>query len=203
LPVIQLPLGAAPSRPKSALALEAQQIISATGRYLDEISVRYFQTVHSYIPIISRNYFHSGLISFGATQEPDFAILLLAMCLLTYQPGSRKDVTELYLNARSLFLQAQALCKPSLHVVQAGILLAVHEYSRRSPEQALITIGGCVRMAHTAGLRRPTCPPMHKHTGAIAEVAEALDEHTNTWWGMLIYERYIKGIFPRAKLKNR
>ncbi|KAL3441449.1 hypothetical protein BJX65DRAFT_288532 [Aspergillus insuetus] len=184
-----LHLSAAPHRSESSLSLEAQRIISTTGRYLDEISVRYFQTVHSCIPIISRNHFHGSLISFGATQEPDFALLLLAMCLFTYHPGPGKDVTELYLNARSLFLQAQTLCKPSLRLIQAGILLAVHEYSRRSPEQALINIGGCVRMAYTAGLQRPTCLPMQKHTGANAEVGEPLDEHTNTWWGMLIYER--------------
>ncbi|KAL2839447.1 hypothetical protein BJX68DRAFT_198474 [Aspergillus pseudodeflectus] len=182
-------LSAAPNRSERTLSLEAQWVISTTGRYLDEISVRYFQTVHPYIPIISRNRFHTRLLSFGATQEPDFAILLLAMCLVTYRSDPGKDVTELYLSARSLFLQAQALCRSSLRLIQAGILLAVHEYSRRSPEQALITIGGCVRMAHTARLQQPTCPPVPKCSSMVDLNDESVDEHANTWWGLLIYER--------------
>ncbi|KAJ0418605.1 hypothetical protein BJY00DRAFT_314756 [Aspergillus carlsbadensis] len=184
-----LHLTAAPSQSENPLSLEAQRIIRTTGRYFDEISVRYFQTVHSYVPIIARNHFHSNLISFGASQEPDFAILLLAMCLLTYRFEPRRDDTSLYLSARSLFFQAQALCKPSLRLVQAGILLAVHEYSCRSPEQALITIGGCVRMAHTAGLERPTCTPATGRSDTVERNDGSVDEHANTWWAMLIYER--------------
>ncbi|KAL3496293.1 hypothetical protein BJX62DRAFT_193847 [Aspergillus germanicus] len=180
---------ATPNQSENTLCLEAQRIIRTTGRYLDEISVRYFQIVQPYLPIISRNHFQTTLISCGATQEPEFAILLLAMCLITSQSSPETDVTSLYHNARSLFLQAQALCKPSLSLIQAGILLAVHESSRRAPEQALITIGGCVRMAHTAGLLRPTCPPTSGYSGTIEKNDEQIDEQMNTWWAMSIYER--------------
>jgi hypothetical protein len=122
------------------------------------------------------------------------------MCLVTYRSGPGKDVTELYLSAGSLFLQAQALCRPSLRLIQAGILLAVHEYSCRSPEQALITIGGCVRMAHTAGLQRPTCAPVPKCSSMIEKDDESVDEHANTWWGLLIYERSVCGISTAPRL---
>ncbi|KAL3456617.1 hypothetical protein BJX64DRAFT_270296 [Aspergillus heterothallicus] len=181
-------LSAAPTVREKTLSLQAQQIISTTGQYLDEISVRYFQTVHSYIPIISRKAFHASLITFGSAQQPDFALLMLIMGLLTYRPIPDADTTALYLSSRSLFLQAQALCKPSLRLVQAGILLAVYEYSRRSPDHALITLGGCVRMAHSTGLRRPSCLPGCKPPGDSAG-DEAFTEHTNKWWGILIYER--------------
>ncbi|KAL2837353.1 hypothetical protein BJY01DRAFT_221080 [Aspergillus pseudoustus] len=188
-PIARLGLGATSSSLESTLSLHAQQIISTTGsQYFDEISVRYFQTVHPYIPIISRERFHTSLITFGATQQADFAILLLSMCLLTSRPSLDTDTTALYLSSRSLFLQAQTLCQPSLRLVQAGVLFAVFEYAQRSPEQALITVGGCVRMAHTAGLQGPSYLPVPKPAQGGGEV-ENSNEHTNTWWAIMIYER--------------
>ncbi|KAL2869620.1 uncharacterized protein BJX67DRAFT_333816 [Aspergillus lucknowensis] len=175
---------------EDTLYAQAQRILGATGQYFDEISVHYFRTKHSFVPILSRRHFHNSLVSF-ATSRADFAILLLSMCLFSYRPSPDRsiDIGTLYLSVRSLFLHAQALCKSSLRLVQAGVLLAFYEYSNGKPEQALITIGGCVRMAHAAGLKYPSSLPKGSSTENDEQMGQIDDEQTNTWWVILIYER--------------
>ncbi|KAL6230657.1 hypothetical protein BDW75DRAFT_234225 [Aspergillus navahoensis] len=165
---------------------EVQRIISFTGQYLDEVSVRYFQSIHWYLPIISRQRFHAHLLSFGTDPGPDFSVLLLSMCMLTYSPdpgrpdGRHVDPLTLYLAAKSLFSQAQTIGRPSLNLIQAGILIAVFEYWRGELDRGFVSIGGCARMAYAAGLKRPTSLPSMNNDVYPDE------EDGSTWWGICI-----------------
>ncbi|KAL2828476.1 hypothetical protein BDW59DRAFT_170962 [Aspergillus cavernicola] len=158
--------------------------------------VRYFQGIHTFVPIVSRQRFQAWLLSFGADPQPDFALLVLCMGLLTYstnspnppapQGGHRVEDSTLYVATKSLMAQAQALCTPTTQLTQAGVLLAVYEYAHGDPQQAFMTIGSYARMAYAAPLRflpslTSTIPP---RTSWIAE-----EEEINTWWGIRICER--------------
>ncbi|EXJ77053.1 hypothetical protein A1O3_10211 [Capronia epimyces CBS 606.96] len=79
--------------PGTLLCDQVLGLLEATGMYLDEISVGYFQGgIHSVVPIISRRRFHTHLISFGGDDDTtrlrrrrpraEFALLLLTMALL-------------------------------------------------------------------------------------------------------------------------
>lgn len=59
-------------------------IIRAYGKYVDEITVKYFQGVHRWLPIISRSRFQDRLVVIPSCPAADFSILLLSMCLVTH-----------------------------------------------------------------------------------------------------------------------
>ncbi|KAL4876767.1 hypothetical protein BJY04DRAFT_222775 [Aspergillus karnatakaensis] len=186
----QLPLQDPLSSTELALCHQAQNLITATGQYLDEVSVCYFQGVHSFVPMISRSRFHDQLLSYGASPRADFAMLLLSMSLLTCSPAPADspgiESFSYYLSVKSLLCQAQTLCRPSLDLIQAGVLLAVFEYACGEPEQALMTIGVYARMAYAAGLKRPTSLPDNIATDTPSHI-EA--EQHDTWWAISICER--------------
>ncbi|KAJ5553305.1 hypothetical protein N7494_002683 [Penicillium frequentans] len=179
---------------ESALCVQAQRLLDTTGLYLDEISARYFQGIHTFVPIISRRRFHTELLSFGTDPKADFTLLVICMALLIYSADSDRpepqgehrveDLTH-YVATKSLMAQAQALCAPTTHLIQAGVLLAVYEYAHGHPEQAFVTIGSYARMAYAARLRsissltRTTTP----------RTDWTVEEESNIWWGIRICER--------------
>ncbi|KAJ5347776.1 uncharacterized protein N7506_001029 [Penicillium brevicompactum] len=174
----------------------AQRLLETTGLYLDEISVRYFQGVHTFVPIISRRQFHTQLLSFGANLQADFALLVLCVALLVSSTDSfdvlgpqgpnRIEDSTLYIATKSLMAQAQALCAPTTRLVQAGVLLSVYEYAHGYPEQAFVTIGSSARMAYAAQLRSTPASARNAPSQIDWTIEE---EEINTWWGIRICER--------------
>lgn len=175
-------------------------MLETTGLYLDEISVRYFQGVHTFVPIISRRQFHTQLLSFGANLQADFALLVLCVALLVSSTDSfdvlgpqgpnRIEDSTLYIATKSLMAQAQALCAPTTRLVQAGVLLSVYEYAHGYPEQAFVTIGSSARMAYAAQLRSTPASARNAPSQIDWTIEE---EEINTWWGIRICERYVPG----------
>lgn len=193
-----IPRGPPVSTVESTLCVQAQRLLETTGLYLDEISVRYFQGVHTFVPIISRRQFHARLLSFGANLQADFALLVLCVALLVSSPDSfdvlgpqgphRIEDLTLYTATKSLTAQAQALCAPTTRLVQAGVLLSVYEYAHGHPEQAFVTIGSSARMAYAAQLR--SIPAFARNAPSQIDWTIA-EEEINTWWGIRICERYV------------
>lgn len=75
-----------PNRVDRALHFRVCEIIRAYGKYIDDITVIYFQGVHRWLPIISRSRFHYRLMLLQNSASADFSILLLSMCLITHNP---------------------------------------------------------------------------------------------------------------------
>jgi hypothetical protein len=185
--------------------VEVHSIIRATGQFVDDITARYFQGFHRHLPVISRTLFYNSLVTLGAAPAADFSVLLLTLCLITYAPalGYRSphgvpgfvEQQSLYLTARSLFAQVQVSYSPSVPLIQAGLLLAVYEYTHGRPEDAFITIAGSARMAYAAGI--------HPRGGLQMQIAGKIglspdidlllqtEEASNTWWGLVVCERYV------------
>jgi hypothetical protein len=185
--------------------LEVHSIIRATRQFVDDISARYFHGFHSHLPVISRIRFYNNLITLGATPAADFSILLLTICLITHAPalgyqsghGATRSVEQqsLYLTARSLFAQVQVYCSPSVPLVQASLLLAVYEYTHGRPDDAFVTIAGSARMAYAARIHaRDRHQTQMTHTAghnADTDLLLQAEEAANTWWGIVICERYV------------
>jgi hypothetical protein len=220
---LDLPLAAAPSptRPlhrftvpasilvavETDLYLLVQHSIRASGLFVDDISSRYFDGIHRYIPVISRPRFQHDLIGPGSAPSAGFSVLLLAMCLVHSSPALGRsgqaasqnfphvEYASLHLTATALFAQAQAQCPPSLYLLQAGLLLALYEYLSGRPDKAFTSIACCARMAYAA--RMHVCnqpspqPPWHPIDNAPTALAYKLQvqEAANTWWGIIIFER--------------
>ncbi|KAI9708023.1 MAG: hypothetical protein M1820_004227 [Bogoriella megaspora] len=182
---------------------EVHSIIRATGQFVEDIIARYFHDLSRHLPIISRTRFYNNLISLGAAPADDFSVLLLAICLITRTPalGYRPEddsprpaeQQSLYLNAKSLFAQIQVSCPPSITLVQAGLLLAVYEYTHSRPDDAFVTIAGVARLAYAAGIHTRQIPM----TGAASRNIDTdsllrAEEAANTWWGIIICEREVE-----------
>ncbi|KAI1736051.1 hypothetical protein F4680DRAFT_271019 [Xylaria scruposa] len=193
---------------EASIYAEVNRLIRSTGRFLDDVSASYFQSIHHYLPFISRVRFQRDLVTVGAVPSAGFSLLLLSMCLATLRTkpdaptvplagGTRKaDRTAFHLATRSLYSQVQTLFPPSLSLIQAGLLLSLHEYGYGRPDDALVSIAGCARMAYAARIHRgssylprspkPTDDPnIPTKTGIRLDIEEA----ANTWWGVIICER--------------
>lgn len=190
------------------LYLQVHSLIRATGQFVDEVSARYFQGVHHHLPVISRTRFNSSLVTLGSTPSASFSVLLLSICLVTSSPelgrasGSatrtqQVDRRSLHLATRSLLAQAQAVFPPSLHLVQAGLLLSLYEFAYGCPDMALATIAGCARMGYAARIHVHIRPPQQAPGSLKTDVATDRgtdywlrnEEAANTWWGVVICER--------------
>lgn len=172
------------------LHVQVGRIIWAYGKYVDEISTRYFQGIHRWLPVISRQRFHDRLISFRDSSTAGFSILLLSMYLVTSHPaavlrGKEYDQVTLYLTTKMLFTQAQAVLPTSTNLVQAGLLIATYEYGHGLTDVAYISIGTCARMALTAGLLKTK---FNQRPGAGESLVKELEER-NLWWGILLSDR--------------
>lgn len=183
--------------------LEVHGIIRGTRQCVDDISARYFQLFHRHLPVISRTRFYNSLTTLGAAPAADFSVLLLTICLTTYAPalgyqsghGATRSVEQqsLYLTARSLLAQVQVSCSPSVPLIQAGLLLAVYEYTHGRPDDAFVTIAGSARMAYAVRIHaRDRYQTQMVHTAGHNMNADLLvqaEEAANTWWGIVIFER--------------
>lgn len=173
---------------------------------MDDISARYFRHYHPHLPIISRTRFYKNLITLGTSPAADFSALLLSLCLVTYAPASgcpfgqdgtpAMELQHLYLTVRSIFAQVQVTCSPSVYLIQAGLIIALFEYTRFQPENAFATIASVVRMAYAARIhlnhsdqdRARVVPDQ----GTMTDLLQENEEAANTWWGIVIYERYVR-----------
>lgn len=182
-----------PTNIGSVVYLQIYRIIRATGRNFDEIKDRYFHGIHMFVPIICPDRFNNKLDKLQrAAPSPDLSLLFLSMCLATYHPEfshpqntEPPDLTTLYLMTKTLFAQVQASSSLSLHLIQAGVLIAVYEYASGRNSDSLATIGYCARLGISHRLHLVT-PSRATDDEPFTQV-----EEWNTWWSIFICERSI------------
>ena len=184
---------AEPTSVDAVLYSQVCRIITTYGKYVDDISVSYFQGVHRWLPIISRRRFHDRLMNLRGPATADFSVLLLAMCLVTSRPAedskSRvRDQETLYLSSKMLFAHAQSFTATSTHLIQAGLLIATYEYAQGLSDAAFVSIGTCARMAYAAGLSNGALRDTREQ-GSLSDQDWACENH-NLWWGIVLCERY-------------
>ncbi|ORY03675.1 hypothetical protein BCR34DRAFT_591505 [Clohesyomyces aquaticus] len=164
----------------AALSLEVLSIIHACHSSVEDMSMRYFEGLHLWIPFLCPSYFRRELIQFQSEPTAEFALFLLSICLLTYDPSQRYPPPTgheaLYLQVKMVFTQVYVLRRPSVHLIQAGIFTSIWEYAHGRPDASLTSIDICARMAYMADLhRKPEC--------------SGWSQAWNTWWAIRIFER--------------
>jgi hypothetical protein len=166
-------------------------IIRQDGHLFEDITTRYFSGVHKWLPIISRKRFHQKLVQFQSIPNADFSILVLTMRLITQHPSTDPDKEQdretLYLATKTLFTQVQTFAPASLHIIQAGIILAAYEHAHGMLEAAYVSIGACARMAFVLEMHNRQCSEEPQGTEAWLDDEESLA----TWWGLVICDRLV------------
>ncbi|KAI0155265.1 hypothetical protein GGR57DRAFT_93086 [Xylariaceae sp. FL1272] len=189
------------------ISAQVLRLIRETGQFPEDICTRYFDCTHHCLPVISQERFQRSLVALGSTPSVGFSMLLLSILLLTSTPrpdpsispqsNTRKiDRVSLYLTARALFAQVQALYTPTKRLIQAGLLLSMYEYVQGRPDAAITSLAGCARMAYAHCGNKPAHLPTEtskeQHISRLETDREyrlGVEEATTTWWGLVICER--------------
>lgn len=119
------------------------------GNIVTEIFQDYVNTIHLWMPIVSKKRMDTGVAVHNA--GPDLAMLFLAMRLITSAPDA--DATHsLYAMAKSFLAALDAAGFVSQRCLQALLLVALYEYSQAIYPAAWMTVGACARYVELLGI---------------------------------------------------
>ncbi|KAH8806334.1 hypothetical protein F5882DRAFT_496594 [Hyaloscypha sp. PMI_1271] len=95
-----------------------------------------------------------------------------------------------------MYTLLQSTGKVSMELVQAGVLVACYEHCQALHQDAWLSIGACVRMAHLMGLHTVlrNMLPKERNERNILESKRCL------WWGIVVIERVINAEYKDNRL---
>jgi hypothetical protein len=130
----------------------AQEVLTtlAQGNTVAETCAAYFNTIHFWMPIISKRRMDLGIPLRNA--GPDLAMLFLAMKLVTSQPDEGATESPFYLASKNFLSVLEAKGEVSLLCLQAMVLVAIYEYGHAVYPAAWMTVGACARYADILGI---------------------------------------------------
>jgi hypothetical protein len=157
---------------------------------IHSITENYFQTIHTWLPIVSRKRMSLNLANPNLDPTADLAVLLLSMKMMTTKSiingGAVRN--DLYWRVKGLasILESNALL--SVQLLQSIVLLGAYEIGHAVFPSAYLTTGHAARLGHALGVHnRREAPQMLKRPGAWAE----LEETGRTWWAVMLLDRYV------------
>jgi hypothetical protein len=176
----------------ATLNLQVNRMMQATGFTFQEISERYFQGFHVWLPVICPTLLESTC-SHYIVPPADISVLILAIYLIVLCPpsASHRNPNEvgpeqLYVFVKMLASQVQAGISGTDPLLQASILISAYEYASGRPETAYISINSCLGMAFILGVNEYRDPQFLNNEVDRLKSRESW----NIWWGLVILQRY-------------
>ena len=165
------------------------EIVSLVGD-LSEIramALTFFQTIHSWLPIISRRRFYHHVLNPLVSPSADTTLLLLSMKLAvsTHREFTEASRNPLYLAVKRFFLEFEISGALTIQLLQAGVLISVYEFGNAIYPSAYISIGICARYGSTLAVNSPM-----GSAGVGGRDWVELEEQRRIWWAILALERY-------------
>jgi hypothetical protein len=175
-----------PSYIQMILQMNLIKLIEESGISVHEVTQKYFQTIHNWMPMISKEHF-LGAMEKHPLPDPHstLSILLYALYLVTSCPEDDVTSTEqsrLYIIVKYQYSLLLSLGESSIELIQAGVLIALYEHVQCIPHRAYVTIGNCVRMANLIGFHNPS---LYRCVGANVLVEEKI----RTWRAIVMVNR--------------
>ncbi len=167
--------------PEEVLALLKEDDLAA-------VAEAFFSTIHTWLPIVSKNRLFLTLSSPTAQPGADLALLFLCMRLITCVPpeGSQSAQNALYWTAKCFYTMVESSALMSVQLIQSALLLAAYEIFHGIYPAAFLSTGHCGRLINAFGLHdRKNAPQMIKRPGSWAEQ----EEIRRVWWGTLLLDR--------------
>jgi hypothetical protein len=151
------------------------------------MALKFFQTIHSWLPIISRRRFYHHVLNPLVSPSADTTLLLLSMKLVASPHREQMDSSKnpLYLAVKRLFLELEISGALTIQLLQAGVLISVYEYGNAIYPSAYISIGVCARYGTAVAINLPM-----SSAGASDWKWVELEEQRRIWWAILALERY-------------
>jgi hypothetical protein len=169
------------------LARMNELFIKHKGQLVDLADV-FLSSCQRWVHIVHADMFRERCNTIRFEISQDYFALLVSMGMVSrpFLNGSAPDALRLtmYATVKKLFWEMVPLARPTLCLVQAGLLLSVYEYGQGLLNASYITISACVGMAQILGLCAVQPPPLPQ-LGTL----KPQDEGLQTWWGIMIHER--------------
>lgn len=151
------------------------------------VAARFFETVHTYLPIISKKLFYDRLINPLLRPRADAALLCLCMKVVIWTPSRYDDDprTEAYMAAKTYIVELEASGVFTLPVLQACILISLYELGHGIYPAAHMSISACATYGYALGLNIAGTKASYERCTWIE-----IEEQRRVWWSILILERY-------------
>jgi Fungal specific transcription factor domain len=149
------------------------------------IATKFFETVHTFMPIVSKIHFYGRLLNPLAPRRSDVVLLVLCMRLIVMLPGEAPmSRAPEYLAAKRFYVDLELSGGFTPQILQAGILIALYEYGHAIYPAAYLTIGSLARYGISSGIDGTDPSQMTSPSDWI----EA-EERKRTWLAVLILDR--------------
>lgn len=164
-------------------------VVSFT-REAKPIATRYFEDIHTWMPIVSKYRFYNHLMNPLLEHRSDLTILLFCMRLISWSAVDHADGdkprTRAYLAAKRLLVDAESAGLLTLPILQAIVLVAIYELGHGIYPAAYITIGTCARYGTALGIDRQ----QQSDTGSPSLSEVEHEERRRVWWAIVILDRF-------------
>ncbi|KAL2793291.1 fungal-specific transcription factor domain-containing protein [Aspergillus keveii] len=172
--------------------------ITATIGSLEEIrrtADEFFETVHPWMPIISKARFHDVYLRDSANHNTaDIALLLLAIRLIiSNQTQDRK--LGIYDWIKYFYQKVEGSGTPSILVLQANIFIALYELGHGLYPNAYMTIGACARYLYVLGINGTSSRKVNMNPPRPTSMIE-VEERRRAWWAVVILDRFVSIAAP-------
>lgn len=164
-------------------------VVSFT-REAKPIAARYFEDIHTWMPIVSKYRFYNHLMNPLLEHRSDLTILLFCMRLISWSAVEHADGdkprTRAYLAAKRLLVDAESAGILTLQILQAILLVTIYEIGHGIYPAAYITIGTCARYGTALGIDRQKLSD--SGSPSLTEVEQ--EERRRVWWAIVILDRF-------------
>ncbi|KAJ5119131.1 hypothetical protein N7476_011485 [Penicillium atrosanguineum] len=159
------------------------------GLQLHSAAATYFQTIHTWLPIISESLYFSRLSQARVGSAPaDFSLLTLSMFLVCQAPVAGEispRTRSIYVQIKSLYSMVETVGIISLDMLQCRLLITIFEVGHAMYPAAYISAGANVRAAVALGANKAS----YKQLESVLS-HERTEEAQMTWQGLVMVDRY-------------
>ncbi|KAH7309832.1 hypothetical protein B0I35DRAFT_440699 [Stachybotrys elegans] len=175
--------------PGNSIGQRVSRLLQRLNTSPEEVKRRYAETARQWPPIL-----HPEAASSSTIDGTSGSVLILSLALLVKFPelpskeqaiAGAETKISFYNSVKSIFGEAQAIDGISVPLLQAGLLVATHEYISARPSAAFVTIGTCKAMLHILDVPRTRSAAHANHTG------QGDAEWLKLKWTMTMLERMI------------
>lgn len=105
------------------------------------------------MPIVSKRRFYTHLLHPLSRRQAELGLLAICMKLYcTAPPEASNGRTELYRIAKQFYFEVETAGLMSIHVLQAGVVIALYELSQAIYPAAHLTVSVCARYGIAPGI---------------------------------------------------
>ncbi|KAL6805133.1 hypothetical protein J3E68DRAFT_387723 [Trichoderma sp. SZMC 28012] len=160
---------------------------------IQDISNTYFDSIHTWMPILSKKQFSSNLPNYLTHRKSELCLLVICMKLSSSLTTTAKTV--LYRTAKQFYFEMESSGILSVTVLQAGVLIAIYELGHAIYPAAFLSVGQCARYAAALEIEKSI-------TSQILDKLpwNEIEEQRRVWWSIIILDRYLNLCNPGRHL---